>query len=991
MLNLRTLKAEGVQRINLRNTPPAGNQGKEDLESPLGLQAFQSYAFVAVPFTANIEVKTARARVTAKVQSLLKFAERERHLESRIQLDIQDRPLYEAGLYIPEALNIEQITAPGIFEWAITRDGDRRRLTVYFAEGMKGITPVVLRGRLGERTATNRVDIPRLEVLNVVDQSGDIAVQTDPAFELQTGALTHIEPILKKRVYGWLQSAQRPLTRLALHYTRPDYRGELRLTARKPNVTGYSLTNIRVTDRSVEETILLNFTIRDAGIRSLVFTLPAHLAEARIHVPLLRQKTVTPMDGDRVRFTLDLQDEVMNELRVLIEQDRLLTGDGVRVRLPELLTGRTDRRYAALENAGRDEVVIAEQTGLDKLDRQQKEWNTVAEFFKGGASETYITQPGAEDPGFTFSLRQRKAVETAGARIGLARAILLLDAHGAYRGQQTYYVDNQTEQFLSINLPVKAELWTARVAGDLVKPIVPDPANAQHVQIPLVKTAAGDLDYTVVLKYGGRVQPATLVSPMTFPLIRSANIGVEQSQVELRLPRTHDWLHFDGTMRQVMDQGDFQAGELAYLVNKAKTLSQTLQFGDVFSRARAEYNLKSIQVDLESSRDAYSTNNWNPTLQTELSNAGATIQDTREQLRANEKEKAAPDNLSYGNRGRFNKNFEGQDNTFARNQVIQNGSNWEATDILTGKSAQVKKQFNDAWFFNNALTQKGKKKEQVAYQRIQSDTELLQKQNAQGWGQQAVQGGYTLNINEYVSDNMPEKPTQQKLIGIGKRQQAIGQPHQEQALQRSRKARADRYQRRLVEQEEQAQTTYRQKQSTYGIFGMDEADQDGESHQVVRDPFGEAPGDDKSIEGVSSIGGGISFGDDDGVFSQGSATGLASLDFRLPGSDNARWQTLRFTTPRGDVTITARAASTQLVEGLKRLAVVLVALLLLSQIHRLASRRHMSDRGRRTIRIGLILFGVIGLLLGLLPLAALCALVAGILLGVVESRKRRYA
>ena len=66
----------------------------------------------------------------------------------------------------------------------------------------------------------------------------------------------------------------------------------------------------------------------------------------------------------------------------------------------------------------------------------------------------------------------------------------MLDANGAYRAQVVLHVDNTTEQFLEIRLPEGAELWTARVAGEPVKPTtMPGAADPQRVRIPLIKTA----------------------------------------------------------------------------------------------------------------------------------------------------------------------------------------------------------------------------------------------------------------------------------------------------------------------------------------------------------------------------------------------------------------------------------------------------------------------------------------------------------------------
>ena len=85
------------------------------------------------------------------------------------------------------------------------------------------------------------------------------------------------------------------VTRLALHYTQGDYAGRLRLRPRRPEVACDTISNVRVTDRTIEETILLDFDVQNAGIRQLSFLLPDWMAGSRISVPMLRQKTIEPV------------------------------------------------------------------------------------------------------------------------------------------------------------------------------------------------------------------------------------------------------------------------------------------------------------------------------------------------------------------------------------------------------------------------------------------------------------------------------------------------------------------------------------------------------------------------------------------------------------------------------------------------------------------------------------------------------------------------
>jgi hypothetical protein len=87
-------------------------------------------------------------------------------------------------------------------------------------------------------------------------------------------------------------------------------------------VTCVTVSNVRVTFREIQETILLDFQIAEAGIRQIVFRLPASLKDAHISAPRIREQSVVPVEGaDYVRVTLDLQDAITGDYRVVVEND----------------------------------------------------------------------------------------------------------------------------------------------------------------------------------------------------------------------------------------------------------------------------------------------------------------------------------------------------------------------------------------------------------------------------------------------------------------------------------------------------------------------------------------------------------------------------------------------------------------------------------------------------------------------------------------------
>ena len=244
------------------------------------------------------------------------------------------------------------------------------------------------------------------------------------------------------------------------------------------------------------------------------------------------------------------------------------------------------------------------------MGRQQQQWAKLAALLGGNITQAYlVTAPsggagvaaGANMPQLVVQTRERKALETARAKIGLAFTDLVLDVNGAYRAELTCHIDNSTEQYLEIELPEGATLWTARWRssaqdpGTPVKPTLVPGQSARRVRIPLVKTAPGELDYEVVLKYGGRMPPVGPLAEVSFPLVHVLRIPVELSQVRLYLPETHDWFHFGGTMGRV-EEAEQAASQVSYQTKVIGRLKEDMTSYNPFTQARAANNLKQLGV-----------------------------------------------------------------------------------------------------------------------------------------------------------------------------------------------------------------------------------------------------------------------------------------------------------------------------------------------------------------------------------------------------------
>jgi hypothetical protein len=853
---------------------------------------------VAVPFSVELKVQALASRATAEVQTVWKVGQRQRTLESRLRWTIEGSPRLQLRAIIPQDLEVDQVVAPGAYEWAITSRGQDRVLTAYLATSQAGAAVLIVRGSLGPPGSVPLLSLPKIEALDVDRQQGEIVVQADPALNVETADLVNCEVILLEQTRGWLSPAQQELARLALAYRDPNYQGSLRLSLRQPRVQGTTLTNVRLSDRSIEETILIDLVIREAGIREVTFLLPAALADAKISAPLLRQKTIEPLaaqaGNENVRVRIELQDAVMGDFRVLIEHDSLYTREAHSAPIPVLETGQTTDRYVALETSARDEVVVESSTGFEPVIRGQQRSAALAQLMASSATQAFRVQPEVVAPKLVYRPRDRALVETVAARIGLAETELACDAYGAYRGLQTYHVYNSTEAYLEVELPPGARIWTARVAGEPVKPVqATGKSKAERVRIPLVKSAAGDLDYTLELTYGGKLPAFGVLSRVQFPLLRTVNIGVEQSQVRLYLPADERWMEFGGTMRSVSEEADLAAGNLSYLTKMTRRLTESLRSDDPFAQTRAQVNLDQLgQRSAGSGSNSFISNGQ---FQQELAGNAVALREAQQQAAKLQTPAVSVEN----NRQRLSTIYSGQNNGQGLNVVERAGDNFQLDEsIVAGDREQTANQagqFDNRWYYRNNLSDS-------------PTTVDASKSAATNSFRSQVPVSRLPAVD--AKDLPPSSTVPQAVDKLGRQQITLGiqaaAPESQTAAPEGQVV--QRYAEALKRKSEK---------------------KEAESLEIPQSQAAFAP-----HAGVAGGGQGVAQSSNLKLDS-GRDRGLASLAIEIPRSGTV----YRFTTLRGDVEITARSVPTALVENLVRLAIVIGVVLAARWVFGLFTRR----------------------------------------------------
>ncbi|MDR2345872.1 MAG: hypothetical protein LBE18_07370 [Planctomycetaceae bacterium] len=697
MHELRVTESKGVVLTDQIQIPSVNDMStKFNAVNPLGTEQFQSYRFIAEPFNLTLQTKPLTKTVSIYFQSILKILHKRSILETKVEIDSNNYPFF-VTIKLPKQFNLKNVTAPNMLFYSKEKHNDENLLYVSLGNivdkkiviGLEGdyipISPIdkINSGKNNSSDKSTKdivikqqqYQLDQLPVFtaqfsgiesNLVNESSKIELLTEPSLQAEIENLKGCVRINPQSWHNYTTTPkeQRELIRLIITSQSRNPQGKIIFTEIVPAIQCSTITNVRTTSDAINETILLDFTINRAGTREIKFTLPEWMKDAVIESPFLQRKRINGHEikngnqtAKMIDVTLELQENVIDHLRVLVHADRKLhTEKDYKISVPIIKTGTATSQYVVMENdrMSPDEMVVEQTTikNLKNLDRRQYEWQYLATILGENVTEAYYVQKtnsgtnagnnSNEEASLQFKMKRRDAVRLSDAKINKSETILTFDSNGEYRAEQIYHIDNQKEPYLDIFLPDGAALWSVRFFsaeawqqrnatqnntnvirphGEPVKPclmpldvvqnysklqkiiinkdvITADSFYRYAVRIPLIKTDSGDLDYVVRIVYAGITNELNNFTNADLPFVKVMNIPVETSLLKLYLPPMYKYL-FYGNMQQISKD---QSNVIIKKINDEYTqkielrLQKTLQEDNIYAQQRALLNMRNSNM-----------------------------------------------------------------------------------------------------------------------------------------------------------------------------------------------------------------------------------------------------------------------------------------------------------------------------------------------------------------------------------------------------------
>ncbi len=455
------IEADKMSAVNIGDFDPNLLQNKQAV-----IQRVYRYGAEGGDLAIRVAQVEPEVRVISK--QVLSLGDERVVLAVNFNAEISRAGLFQMSFPLPLGLEVESLTGPAIHHWAESAEQGIRRVVLHLNGKTIGTQAFSLTLAGNAPTDVSEWEIPRFELDQAERQSGEVVVKPTTGIRLRTIARQNVSETDPRAMGADAQGS------LAFRLLQRDWSLKLGIEKLDPWITGQVLHEAVLREGQTRSTIVANFQVQNASIRSLQVSLPISDPD---EIKTLR--AVGDTVSDFVRLTPDaniwevqFKRRIVGKLEFRIEYER--RGDRAKeseqfvpASFPQV---RQLAYYVSVRSGGWLELEHdALPTGWQRID-----WNTVPPHLREKENRTA--------PAFTFrAVSPTAPLVVQAKRHAIADALKLRVAEGVLstvlspKGDQLTAVDVTVEVIqrssMSVGLPKGGQLFSIFVNGESVNTI----------------------------------------------------------------------------------------------------------------------------------------------------------------------------------------------------------------------------------------------------------------------------------------------------------------------------------------------------------------------------------------------------------------------------------------------------------------------------------------------------------------------------------------
>ena len=402
-------------------------------------------------------------RVTSK--QVLSLGDERVVLGVNFSAEITRAGLFQLSFPLPEGLEVESLTGAALHHWAELSEDGQRQIILHLSSKTIGMQNFSLSLTGPAPSDAGDWEIPHFELKEAKRQTGELVVKPTTGIRLRTVSRQNVSETDPRTMGGKAQGA------LAFRLLQRDWNLVLGIEKLDPWVTGQVLHEVTLREGQTRTTLIADFNVKNASIRTLQITLPISSED---EIKTLRASGNTVSDLIRTApdsniWEIQFKRRVVGKIQFQIEYERR----GDRENEKEILNpasfpqARQLSYYFAVRAGGRLELNHAPlPQGWQRAD-----WNTIPQTLRMAGNRNapaLALKTIVPANALTIDVKRHSLADALKLRVAKGSLTTVLSPTGDQLTAVDVTMEVIQRSSLSVGLPTGGNLFSIFVNGESV-------------------------------------------------------------------------------------------------------------------------------------------------------------------------------------------------------------------------------------------------------------------------------------------------------------------------------------------------------------------------------------------------------------------------------------------------------------------------------------------------------------------------------------------
>jgi prepilin-type processing-associated H-X9-DG protein len=589
-LALSVASLSGLERVD------AEEFGRMVTDAPTNLTSV--FRFANPGFSLCIRAEAVQPEIEAVVRNNFRVGAEQVSLAAVVDYTIKRAGVFTLRVALPDGYRVERVSGNNILQQTERNDSGARLLEVTLKERTAGAYVLGVELARDFKELPETLAITGVYPLDTAKLTGFVAVSAEPGVAVKTETFDGLTEVPAVSLPDYVAVAS---TGSVLAYkfisAAPKAAPEWKLNVATESVVAWVRAEIvntfTLTETLVSGRALVRYDIANAPVKELRVRVPAAFKNIEIAGSSIRSRK---QDGDV--WCVELQNPVRGIYALTVTWDALRTEKDRTLELAGISAAGVERETGLLVISAKAPLQVSESSTEDL---QRVDAGDFPDWAGDPDNELALAYRYVR-PGYKLALEVRRfgEAEVLQALVDSAQFTSVVADDGQMMTEMSLSVRNNGRQFLEVALPAGANLWSAFVAGQPVRPSLHDGKLLLPIQQPGVDDGAVSVELTYV---GSNPFPRSrgnlgFASPQF-------DVPLKNARWEVYLPPDYDYQGFAGTMtRELAPAVETASSSFSILdysrMEQAKKASEKVEVDRDVSEARRQLAEGNTRVATES-------------------------------------------------------------------------------------------------------------------------------------------------------------------------------------------------------------------------------------------------------------------------------------------------------------------------------------------------------------------------------------------------------